>query len=68
MSFFGDLLAGPVRGESQVTWAGGDSVRRVERRRRVDWYLNGAPVSEETARAFIAAKDQASREFLLPGT
>ncbi|WP_406170418.1 hypothetical protein OIE52_39530 [Streptomyces canus] len=66
MSLLGDLLEGPIQGDSQVTWKGGDSVRRVERRRRVDWYLNGAPVSEETARAFIAAKDQASREFLLP--
>lgn len=64
---FGNLFAGPVRGDGQVTWPGGDSVRRVERRRRVDWYVNGALVSEEEARAFVATKDQASREFFMPG-
>lgn len=66
MSFLRDLLAGPVRGDSQVTWKGGDSVRRVERPRRVDWFINGTPVSEDEARTFIATKDHASRESLLP--
>jgi hypothetical protein len=64
VSFLGDLFAGPVRGDDQVTWGGGDSVRRVERRRRVDWYINGAPASEQEARAFVAERDQESREFL----
>lgn len=67
MRLLGRLFTGRVRSDDQVTWAGGDSVRRVGRGRRVDWYVNGAPVSEEEARAFIATKDQASREFLLPG-
>ena len=64
MSFLGDLLAGPVHGESQVTWTGGDSVRRVERRRRVDWFINGAPASEGEAQAFVSARDVEAREFL----
>jgi len=64
VDFLRRLLAGPVRGDSQVTWKGGDSVRRVEHRRRVDWYVNGAPVSEPEARTFVAERDRDSREFL----
>lgn len=67
MRLLRNLLAGPVQGDDQVTWTGGDSVRRVQRSHRVDWYINGAPASEREARAYIATKDQASREFLLPG-
>lgn len=64
MGFLADLLAGPIRGDDQVTWKGGDSVRRVERRRRVEWFINGAPASEQEAREFAAERDAASREFL----
>lgn len=63
MSLLRDLFAGPVRGDDQVTWQGGDSVRRVERR-RVSWYINGTPASEHEARAFVAGRDTASREYL----
>lgn len=64
MGFLADLLAGPIRGDDQVTWEGGDSVRRVERRRRVEWFINGVPASELDAREFAAERDAASREFL----
>jgi len=44
------LLRGPVRGDYQVTYRGGTSVRRIEYSRRVEWFVNGSPVSEEQAR------------------
>ena len=64
VDFLRRLLDGPVRGDSQVTWKDGDSVRRVEHRRRVEWYVNGEPASESEARAFVAERDRDSREFL----
>lgn len=64
VDFLRELIAGPIQSADQVTWKGGDSVRRVERRRRVDWFINGVQASEAEARALTAERDAASREFL----
>ena len=41
----------------QVTYVGGATVRRVERGRKVNWLLNGVPVSERVAKDFMRAKE-----------
>ena len=53
------LLQGRVHGDTHVTYLGGTSVRRVEYRRRVEWFLDGTPVSEEQAKAYIASREAA---------
>lgn len=53
------LLRGLPRSDMQVTYLGGTSVRRVEYRRRVDWFLDGAPVTEGQARAYMASRQVA---------
>lgn len=47
------FMRGRVRSDYQVTYPGGLSVRRVEYRRRVEWSVNGCPVSEGEARAIV---------------
>jgi hypothetical protein len=51
-----EALRGRVKSDYQVTYPGGSSVRRVERR-RVEWYVNGEPSAERQAKAFIEAKE-----------
>lgn len=52
-----DFLRGPVKSDYQVTYPGGSTVRRVERGRRIEWYVNGERTAERQAKAFMAAKE-----------
>lgn len=51
------LLRGWIRSDYQVTFPGGDSVRRVQRRNKVEWYVNGAAVTEGNARRVLRLKE-----------
>lgn len=54
----GNLLRGRAKSDMSVTYLGGMQVRRVERRRKVEWLLDGEPVSEETAQECMRAKER----------
>ncbi|MEU6543850.1 hypothetical protein [Streptomyces sp. NPDC046859] len=52
------LLRGRVKSDYQISYYRGATVRRVERGRRVDWLLDGMPVSESRAREYMASREQ----------
>lgn len=49
----------PIEDE-QITYAGGETVRRIQHRRRTEWFVNGVPTSAAEAKAF----QQETRERL----
>lgn len=64
------LLRGRI-GVFEATYPDGTSVRRVERRRTVDWYVNGTPASEAKVMGVMRAKTEDLRcdegAFVRPG-
>lgn len=54
---FRRLFRGRVRSDYQVSYYRGSTVRRIERGRRVEWFLDGAPVTEERATAYMASRE-----------
>lgn len=54
------LLGGRVKSDYQISYYRGSAIRRVERGRRVEWFLDGAPVSEAEARAYMASQESPS--------
>jgi hypothetical protein len=53
-----NLFHGRVKSDMSLTYLGGMQVRRVERGRRVEWLLDGEPVTEQIARECMRAKEQ----------
>jgi hypothetical protein len=51
------LLRGRVKSDYQVSYYKGASVRRVERGRKTDWYINGVPVPEQQAVEYMCSRD-----------
>lgn len=52
------LLRGRVKSDYQISYYRGATVRRIERGRRAEWLLDGLPVTEERARAYIASRER----------
>lgn len=46
-----------MKSDYQVTYPQGASVRRLQRGRQVRWYLDGAAVSEESAKAYMRSRE-----------
>lgn len=54
------LLCGRVKSDYQISYYRGSTIRRIERGRRVEWFRDGAPVSEAEAQEYMASRDPAA--------
>ncbi len=53
-----NLFGRRIRSDYQLSYWGGPSVRRVERGRDVEWYVDDVLVPEAEARARMAAREE----------